>query len=214
MTLNEIFDNIEGHRFAAEVNTVSGSGTFYRALSGHPLVRQVVDRLSDAGVRGSIASRLLEVTQRESDLCYENPFDAAIAAYLTVLKNFEGPEELQQAVEAVLRVPNCWWARDLALRFRTEVSNQRMRSGLVSSGRTSLTTHAPGVEALSALENVAGSLNPDQLGFRRPTSNVVASATGSPAATVSSANRTTKFIYRHRGTRRGKRIVAGKRIAA
>ena len=57
--------------------------------------------------------RVLELVRREIDPEYENPWDAALSAYLLFLMSCN-VALASVAADAVLECPNCWWSRKIA----------------------------------------------------------------------------------------------------
>jgi hypothetical protein len=111
--LKELFTAIESPRFSAEMNVVSGFGSFMRALSSHPQVRQLGEALDSPKALGDLFNRLLEVMGREFDTRYENPWDVALATYLLLLSTRSTTLTLLAAAK-IKECPQGWWARKLA----------------------------------------------------------------------------------------------------
>ncbi len=129
MSLQEVMQAIESHRFAAELNLASGSSIFYRGLQNHRLFRELSDHVNEpgAGAREAILARLLQLSRQRIELQYGNPFDTAMTTYLTVLDQVENPETLSSAAEAVSKAPNCWWAAEASMRLQSKVKLHRLR---------------------------------------------------------------------------------------
>src|SRR5438094_5040 len=70
--------------------------------------------------RREIVKRIAALSGAEIDKRYENGFDAALSAYLTVLADTAEPEVITEAASAAASAPNCWWtvgiSRDLLMR--------------------------------------------------------------------------------------------------
>ncbi len=120
MTLTELTRAIEQHRFSAEVNLAAGTKAFRRGLRHHELFRELADLANEPQVRSEIAERVAMLSHAEIDATYENPFDAALSAYLTVLGDTAEPEVVIEAASAATSAPNCWWtvgiSRELLMR--------------------------------------------------------------------------------------------------
>jgi hypothetical protein len=125
MNLKGVMQAIEGHQFAAEVNLASGSFAFYRSLKNHRLFLELAGLVKESGAREAIAARLVELSSKQIELQYENPFDAAMTAYLTVLDEADNLETLAGAAEAVSKAPNCWWAAEASTRLMSKVNLHR-----------------------------------------------------------------------------------------
>ena len=67
-----------------------------------------------------IVKRIAALSSAEIDKRYENGFDAALSAYLTVLGDTGEPEVITEAASAAASAPNCWWtvgiSRELLMR--------------------------------------------------------------------------------------------------
>lgn len=116
----ELMRAIELHRFSGEVNLAAGTKTFRRSLRNHALFRELADLAKEPHVRTKIAERVATLSRAEIDAKYENPFDAALSAYLTVLGDTAEPEVVIEAASAAASAPNCWWtvgiSRELLIR--------------------------------------------------------------------------------------------------
>jgi hypothetical protein len=76
-------------------------------------VRHLFDRESVQGAEWRVLERVFELVRRKIEPEYENPWDAALAAYLLFLMS--GDVALASvAADAVLECPNCWWSRKVA----------------------------------------------------------------------------------------------------
>ena len=117
MALAEIMQGIEQYRFSSELNLAAGTKAFRRGLREHDLVRSLADLAKNAEARVAVAKRVEELSTRDIDTRYENRFDAALSAYLTVLGDTAQPETVAKAASAAAKAPNCWWtlgiSRDL-----------------------------------------------------------------------------------------------------
>jgi hypothetical protein len=109
----ELFSGIESHRFAALVNVASNLKTFLRALDAQPEARQLSAAIASSEVRSAVLARVIELTGKDFDQGYENPWDSALAADLWLLSRAD-PE---MAAAAAARVRGCsrsWWANKVA----------------------------------------------------------------------------------------------------
>jgi hypothetical protein len=111
---------IEQYRFAAEVNLAAGTKAFRRGLRNHELFRELAELAKEPQVQREIAERIATLSRAEIDTRYENGFDAALSAYLTVLGDTAEPEVITQAASAAVSAVNCWWtvgiSRELLMR--------------------------------------------------------------------------------------------------
>lgn len=114
MGLAEIMQSIEQYGFSSELNLAVGTKAFRRGLREHELVRRLADLAKDVEIRLTLAKRVEELSRAEIDEHYENPFDVALSAYLTVLQDTAHPETVAKAASAAARAPNCWWTVGLS----------------------------------------------------------------------------------------------------
>lgn len=105
---------IEQYHFSSEINLAAGTKAFRRGLRAHELVRRLADLAKDTEARLIVAKRVEELSQAEVDTRYENRFDAALSAYLTVLDDTAQPETVARAASAAAKAPNCWWTVGLS----------------------------------------------------------------------------------------------------
>jgi hypothetical protein len=120
VALTEVMRTIEQNRFSAEVNLAAGTKAFRRGLRNHPLVHKLAEFAKDPQSRREIAERISTLSRAQIDERYENSFDAALSAYLTVLGDTAEPDSIAEAASAVASAQNCWWAvgisRELLMR--------------------------------------------------------------------------------------------------
>src|SRR6266478_427717 len=100
MALANVMQAVEQPRFSAEVNLAAGTKAFRRGLRGHDLFRKLAELAKNAESRVAVAKRVEELSQAEIDMRYENRFDAALSAYLTVLGDTAQPETVAKAASA------------------------------------------------------------------------------------------------------------------
>ena len=142
--LQEVFSKIEGHKFAAELNLASGSKSFTKGLRDHELFGELVHLAKEPARANEIAKHVLQLSAQSIDPQYENPFDAALSAYLTAIGGFVEPETLTRAAAAAFSAKNCWWASNIA-------------SGLLTNALAS-------GDAVPLAESLLDSKNLDQIG--------------------------------------------------
>jgi len=111
--MDELFEAIEGHRFSAVVNVASDLSHFLQAIASTPEFRKLLASLSAPDARAGVLERLLQVAAREIDPAYENPWDAALTAYLYLIWRTDKRQALI-AANRVLSCANCWWSQKLA----------------------------------------------------------------------------------------------------
>jgi hypothetical protein len=115
MTLQDVMHTIEGHEFAAEANLASGSKAFHNGLRSHHIFSELMEYMKETDVREAILNRLIELSKKPVQPHFENPFDTALATYLTAL-DLQSPELVRRGAEAVSKAPSCWWANEMSLR--------------------------------------------------------------------------------------------------
>jgi len=114
MTLTEIMQSIESYGFSSEVNMASGTKAFRRILRGHELVHRLAELAKQASVRAAVAQRVEELSALQIDKQYENRFDSALSAYLTVLSDTSAPDVVAKAAQAAAKAENTWWTVGLS----------------------------------------------------------------------------------------------------
>jgi len=108
--MTESFEWIESETFCYRANLASGGEQFIQVIGSDPRVRELATtarKQRDQAAR--ITQRVLQITCRAVDYRYENPYDAALCAYLFVLRAVH-PDLARLAATAVRRAENCWWS--------------------------------------------------------------------------------------------------------
>ena len=115
MTLQNLFKTIESFEFGARVGVASGFRTFGSIVCNQNEVKQLRDCIEDGSVYRKLWERGVEICNRPIDQNYENPWDISIAAYLTIIQDYN-PDEGQILAEIIVEdTPNLFWARKVAL---------------------------------------------------------------------------------------------------
>jgi hypothetical protein len=125
MTLQEVMSLIESQHFAAEVNMAASSNMFDRGLRNHHLFRDLAEHMKKGREREEVFRRVLDLSRRPIQSEFENPFDAALAAYLIALDT-EDPGMAAIAAETVWKAPNCWWAAEHSARLLAEAKERAL----------------------------------------------------------------------------------------
>lgn len=112
--IGDLTTQIEDIRFSAELNLATGAKAFRRALRDHSLLHQLAEAARDAASATALVDRVAELSRRQIDVRYENPFDVALCCYLVVLGDTAEPATVARAAQAVSKAPNCWWAIEVA----------------------------------------------------------------------------------------------------
>ena len=111
--LEQLFDQIEGERFSATLNVVSGLKQFVRGLSSAVEVQELLASVRSGTDPGIVAGQFDQVAARETDPAHENPWDVALAAYLHVLNQVDA-NRAAICAERALNFPNGWWSTKIA----------------------------------------------------------------------------------------------------
>ena len=117
--MNQIFEQIESHGFSARANLASGGVQFSQVILSEPNVRMLAQIARTHSGVSAVIRRVLQVSRRNVDYRYENPFDVALCAYLLLVQAVR-PDLSQLAAGVVLSAPNCWWSTSLARAMLSE----------------------------------------------------------------------------------------------
>jgi len=134
--LDRAMHYIESREFAVRVNVASDYSTFLEALWSNPVTAALAALAAQPEHQDRILRRIQDLAALEPDSRYENPHDAAMAAYLLVLST-RSPVTARIAAFAVEEAPRTWWAKRLAqsmLSPRRSVSEADTTIYEVSSG--------------------------------------------------------------------------------
>lgn len=120
MEISDDLAIIESRQFAAELNVVSSTEAFYRAVSRNPVVVRVLEKLRTSGEAvEELVGRVLDLCAVSTDPRYENPYDAALVAYLWLA--YYGSEGLSQSLATTVdKTSGTWYAKKLAFRILAE----------------------------------------------------------------------------------------------
>lgn len=144
-----IWSAVEDPAFTASLGVVSTPRAFDAALLRQPPVLQLFSSLAGLEDANAVTARIQRLLKDPSnDQRYCHPHDLSIAVYLRALDIICEPPVAAEAADSVLRFPNLWWARAMALRVvadpakRIPVVRQRYqlvdaRAGVVCEVRAS-----------------------------------------------------------------------------
>jgi len=118
MIATEAVARIEGLPFSALVNLASDLRTFLRILEAQPEFQVLHDATEEEETTRLILNRVGELVRLSVDDAYEHPAEAALAAYLWLLKAHQ--KQAEPAVAMVLGCRQCWWARKVGEYLRDE----------------------------------------------------------------------------------------------
>jgi hypothetical protein len=133
MTFEKILDQIESHTFSAEVNVAGGYSAFRSILASNGTVLELVSFLSNRSLAERCLRRIGSLASLTVDLRFENPFDAALAAYLHAL-SAKHPDLSRIGASVVQACPRCWWGR--------RVANHLLAPGQDTTRHTGLTVQS------------------------------------------------------------------------
>ncbi len=129
MRLSEVMAGIEEYRFSSELNLASGTKAFRRGLRNHRLVRALAEQAKDPVARSAVAKRIEDLAGVYVDPRYENRYDAALSAYLTVLSDVADTKTIAMAASAAMKAENTWWTGGIS----RELVTQSVATGLAEA---------------------------------------------------------------------------------
>lgn len=114
MSTAESLKEIRSHEFAARLNVVSGTRSFFTAVGNEPVVASLLKDMGGSGeVREEVFGLIHDLSQLEIDRRYENPHDTALAVLLWMTM-YAARDNARLAADLVYRTPQCWYAKKLA----------------------------------------------------------------------------------------------------
>jgi hypothetical protein len=114
MTVDDAMQFVESSQFGFATDLAGGYSHFQRIIGSSKEVSRLTRLAHESPhVRGRILRRILELAELMTDPRHENPRDAVIATYLSILHR-AAPEFAQLAAENVARARGYWWARRAA----------------------------------------------------------------------------------------------------
>ena len=117
MNWQEALEEIQSVEFDVNLNVVSGTNAFFRAVSQDPAVMEAYREMQQSGeVREEVIGRLYDLVKQETDPRFENPNDTSLAVLLW-LTNFAAHEYAELTAAWVDLAPRCWYAKKLAQRI-------------------------------------------------------------------------------------------------
>ena len=117
MNWQEALEEIYSVEFEVNLNVVSGTNAFFRAVSQEPVVLEACREMYQLGeVREDVLGRIYDLVGQEIDPSFENPNDTRLAVLLW-LTNFAAPHHAERAATWVDIAPGCWYSKKLAQRI-------------------------------------------------------------------------------------------------
>lgn len=114
--MRALFETIESSNFRFAVNQASGFRSFKRLVREQEVYDELkrLVRGDDALAEGyRVVTRIRYLLSLDTDMRYENPYDAAIAAYLLALSTSQFPY-VENIAHFVTSKPRFWWAAKVA----------------------------------------------------------------------------------------------------
>lgn len=126
MTLTELMEQIEDRQFDAQLNAASGLSVFRMGLDEHQAVHQLAAELRMHPEYAQDVFQRISGLLKESDAPeHLHAHDAGIAAYLYVLSRVDATLT-HRAIEAILDMPQLWWARRLAKHLQEQMAHEKL----------------------------------------------------------------------------------------
>ena len=114
MTWQESLERIYSPQFDAELNVVSGTNGFFRAVRNEPAVQDSLRLMRQEGeLQEEVLGQIYDLTTQEVDPLYESPHDTPLAVLLWLIRH-TGNDSALLGAQYVDRAPGCWYARKLA----------------------------------------------------------------------------------------------------
>ncbi|MCL1464532.1 hypothetical protein [Argonema galeatum] len=112
--IEKLMNRIESHEFAALLNVASSFKVFCRAAYKEQVTKELIEQLRNNPANiWLVLKRSVDISQKEIDSQYENPWDTAMAVYLWSL-SLINLEVAQTASGFVIQAANGWWSAKFA----------------------------------------------------------------------------------------------------
>jgi hypothetical protein len=112
--IKDIMKKIESNKFSTLLNVTSSFNGFLRAAYEEQATQDLIEELINAPVNTwLVLQRITELSRKEIDTRYENPWDTALTIYVWALSLID-LEIAQTAAAFVVNTENCWWATRFA----------------------------------------------------------------------------------------------------
>ena len=114
MNWQEALSHIESPEFDAELNMLSGTSAFFRAVRDDPVVKETLRLMLDSGeIQEEALGRIWDLASLETDPHYENPHDTPLAVLLW-LTRYTNRHFALVGAHYVEQAPRCWYAHKIA----------------------------------------------------------------------------------------------------
>jgi hypothetical protein len=125
--IKELMLKIESDEFAAILNVASSFPVFLRVTDNEQVTKELIKQLLEYPENiWLVLKRSVELSQKEIELEYENPWDTALTVYLWVL-SLTKLEAAQTAAAFVRQAKNGWWSTKFADSLLQNDKNHHIR---------------------------------------------------------------------------------------
>ena len=126
MSLQHLFEKIEGIEFATNIDILSGFKIFLKALNADNTLLALVEELEKhPQQKQDVFQRIQFLLGVNEQAEYMHPYDAALAGYLYALSRVDIPLT-HKAIEIILQTPQLWWARRLAKHLQEQMAHEKL----------------------------------------------------------------------------------------
>ena len=117
MNWQEVLEEIHSVEFDVNLNVVSGTNRFFKAVSQESSVLEAYRQMRQSGeVCEDVLGLIYTLVKQETNPHFENPNDTPLAVLLW-LTTFAAPDYAEMAATWVDGAPRCWYAKKLAQRI-------------------------------------------------------------------------------------------------
>ena len=148
MNWQEALREIQSVEFDVNLNVVSGTNSFFRAVAREPAVIEAYQEMQKSGeLREEVLGHIYDLAAQEVDPQYANPNDTPLAVLLW-LTYFAAGDLAHIAADRVNHAPQCWYANKLAKRILNPPpsTTEWYRIGKVPYGPSSTSVSSSGMK--------------------------------------------------------------------
>jgi hypothetical protein len=147
--LDKLAEIIESREFRLVANQAAGLLTFKRLVEQHEVFTDIIKFASDKQGALQLLGRILELSSKENDQRYENPYDTALATYLLAL-DATNSEYSVPAAYLTRSASQLWWS----VRISTDII-ARSKQKVQSETAQQTVGQPPHIDLKSAAGNVS-----------------------------------------------------------
>ncbi len=136
MNIRKVFQKIESHDFAAELNLALNLSSLFKIAEEQESVQNLKFLINDLKNSSIILLRIKELIEEKVDLRYENPYDTAVTIYTWALFS-EHTQAGKIAAEYATSLRQGWWA----IKYARDILNEARHS--ISTGQVDVKPDAP-----------------------------------------------------------------------